>query len=453
MGPRRPTGMKMSRSSPLSRWSLSLLVAGALVASGCGDDDPVGEPVPTPTDTAPPDTTPDDMGGDNGSDGSIDGGWVLVRGQLDGEEIELVDGWDVTLNIDGDEIGGTAACNGYGGTVAVGDEFDLGGSFVIGELSWTEMGCEPAVMELEQQFLRALGEIDSYELADTLSLAGADVGTSLTFERVEPVDDTALVGVTWVLDTLITGDTASNSTGVDAAFLEFSDDGMLVGSTGCRRLEGEWSLQGATIEIPILSAIDDPTAGVCSPESQALDGDIISVIESGTTAQIEGNRLTLTASGGDGLSFVADTAEGSSPDQSAPASPDSTMADDDSSALDPSGGVDGSVVYAARPSEDVGEEALLEGAVSFGPDRCVRVDDVVLLWRFGTRWQAEPAAVLVDGLEIADGDRIAAGGGFHDIGRLSSWTENDGALQRLRDCQPSSGDGVFVIQHPVERLG
>jgi hypothetical protein len=61
--------------------------------------------------------------------------------------------------------------------------------------------------------------------------------------------------------------------------------------------------------------------------------------------------------------------------------------------------------------------------------------------------------VLVDGLEIADGDRIGAGGGFHDIGNLSSWTENDEALQRLSDCEPSSGDGVFVIQHPVDLLG
>jgi heat shock protein HslJ len=304
--------MKLSRWSPLSRWSLSLLVAGALVASGCGDDDPVADPVAPPTDTTSDDGS-DDSSDDGGDDGSIDGEWVLRSGSLDGEQIELVDGWDVTMNIDGDQIGGTAACNGYGGTVAVGDEFELDGSFVVGELSWTEMGCEASVMDLEQRFLRALGEIDSYELADTLSLASTGVGTSLTFERVEPVDDTELVGVTWVLDTLITGDAASNSQGMDAAFVEFSDDGRLTGSTGCRRLEGEWSLDGATIQIPTLSAIDDPTAGVCSPESEALDGDIIAVIESGATAQIEGqiegNRLTLMAPGGDGLSFTADAVD------------------------------------------------------------------------------------------------------------------------------------------------
>lgn len=77
----------------------------------------------------------------------------------------------------------------------------------------------------------------------------------------------------------------------------------------------------------------------------------------------------------------------------------------------------------------------------------------MVLWRFRTRWQAEPPAVLVDGLTIGDGDRIAAGGGFHHIDDLSSWLGNDEAVQRLRDCRPSSSDGVFVIQHPVELAG
>jgi heat shock protein HslJ len=277
----------------------------------------------------------------------------------------------------------------------------------------------------------------------------------LTFERVEPVDDTELVGSMWVLDTLIIGDTASNSSGMDAAFLEFSADGNLTGSTGCRRLEGEWSLEGATIQIPILSAIDDPTAGVCSPESKSLDGDIIAVIESATNAeiegQIEGNRLTLTAPGGYGLSFTAD------PVDDAPATettmPEPTPPETSVAELDVTGGVDGPVVYAAQPLDAGGEDALIEGTVAFDSDGCVRIDDVVVLWRFGARWQAEPAAVLVDGLVIADGDRIAAGGGFHDIDNLDFWTENDEVLQQLTDCLARSGGGVFVIQHPVELLG
>lgn len=435
----RPTHMKTSR------WSVPLLVAAALVAAGCGDssDDagPAGTPVPTV----------DDAGGDSSDDASddapdetVDGDWVLVSGHLDGEEIALVDGWAVTMSIDGDRIGGTAACNGYGGTVAVEDELGLGGPFVVGELSWTEMGCEPEVMELEQRFLAALGRVDSYELADTLSLAEAGVGTGLRFERVEPVADTELVGVTWRLDTLITGDTASNSSSMDLAFLEFHEDGTLTGSTSCRRLEGEWVLQGATVQIPTLSAIDDPTAGVCSPESEALDGAIIAVVESGMTVEIDGNRLTLTAPGGDGLSFVGESGS----DEARLTGPTT----DDLAGLDPTGGVDGLVAYGARPTDEGGEDALLEGELVVGDDGCLRVGDSVVLWPFGARWQPEPPAVLVDDLALVAGDRIAAGGGYHDVDSVGWWTENPEVTEYLRDCGASPGDGVFVIQHPVELL-
>ena len=402
---------------------------------------PPSTSVPTPDDTTG-DATDDAT--DDGLHPTVEGDWVLRSGHLDGEEIALVDGWDVTLNIAGDRIGGTAACNSYGGTVDVVDDLGLGGSFVVGELSWTEMGCEPEVMELEQQFLAALGRVDSYELADTLSLAETGVGTGLQFDRVEPVADTELVGTTWRLDTLITGDTASNSPSMDLAHLEFHDDGTVTGSTSCRRLEGEWMLQGATVQIPTLAAIDDPTAGVCAPESEALDGAFIAVVESTMTAEIGGNRLTLTAPGGDGLSFTADS--GTDIDADA-------VTDTDTAGLDEAGGVDGFLVYGTQRTADGGEEALIEGVLAFDDDGCVRVGDVVLLWPFGARWQVEPPAVLIDGLTLVAGDRIAAGGGFHDVDDVGWWTENDAAIELLRECQAPPGDGVFVIQHPVELVG
>lgn len=439
-----------------SRWYLGLLVPLSLVAAGCGDDGdgdggdvpgPGGTPVPTVGDTTD-DTT------DDGTDATVQGDWVLRSGHLDGEQITLVDGWNVTMSVEGDRVGGTAACNGYGGTVGIGDEFELGGSFVVGELSWTEMGCEPEVMELEQRFLAALGRVDSYELADTLSLAETGVGTGLMFDRVEPVDDAELVGTTWRLDTLIEGDAASNWSGMDLAYLEFHDDGTVVGSTGCRLLEGDWVLQGATVQIPSLAAVDDPAAGVCAPDSEALDGAIIAVVESTMTAEIAGNRLTLTAPGGDGLSFVADGDAGTA-SSDADASSDATTAagSADTADLDPAGGVDGPIAYGARPTDDDGEDALLEGVLAFDDDGCVRVGDSVLLWRFGTRWQAEPRAVLVDGLVLIAGDRIAAGGGFHDVDNVAWWTESDEVAEYLRGCGAKPGDGVFVVQHPVDLLG
>ncbi len=143
------------------RRTASLLAAVVLVgAAACGTDDASTGDNGTPSE---PGTTVDRAAV------SADGSWVLVAGTLDGEPLDLVDGRDVTLVIDGSEIGGTAACNGYGGSVTLGEESEFGGSFAVGELAWTEMACEPAVMELEQRFLAAVQKVDSYELADTLS--------------------------------------------------------------------------------------------------------------------------------------------------------------------------------------------------------------------------------------------------------------------------------------------
>ena len=93
---------------------------------------------------------------------------------------------------------------------------------------------------------------------------------------------------------------------MSAATLTLNDDRTLTGSTGCRLLEGEWVTAGAEIVFTSFSAIDDPLAGVCAPESLALEGIVISVLGDGFTAEIDGQRLTLMAQGNEGLSYTAE---------------------------------------------------------------------------------------------------------------------------------------------------
>jgi heat shock protein HslJ len=270
-------------------------VVAALLFAACGSPDagPVADE--PPDGTVPQSDAP----------AAVDGDWVAISGVTDGVTIDLVEGRDVSLTIDGSSIGGTAACNSYGGEAEFGD-----GTIRVGDVSMTEMGCESPIQEIEQAYLSALTTFTKFAVLDDVLTLSSTVDGAVdewVFERQVPIRDAALVGTTWVLDTLITGDAASNSPGMDAAFLEFAEDGRLTGSTGCRALEGEWSLQGTTVLIPTLTAIDDPTAGICAPESEALDAAFIAVVlvESGTTAGIDGSRLTLTAPGGDGLSFRA----------------------------------------------------------------------------------------------------------------------------------------------------
>lgn len=276
-----------------ARSYLSVLVIASLLLVGCGDDTSTPD---SGLDGSTPDVTlpaPDDRRPD-----AVTGDWILTSGTVDGVALVLVDGWDITLTVESGELGGTAACNGYGGFVDVGD-----GTFAVGEMSWTEMGCESAVMELEQSFLRALSAVTSFVVVDgTLTLTGP--ATELSFGPVAPVPDSEIVGTTWVLDTVIEGDAASNSPNMSAATLTLDDDGTLTGSTGCRLLEGEWVIAGAQIVFTSFAAIDDPLAGVCAPESERLDGFIVTVLGDGFTVEVEGSRMTLMSQGDQGLSYT-----------------------------------------------------------------------------------------------------------------------------------------------------
>jgi len=99
-----------------------------------------------------------------------DGEWFAVSGVSDGIAVELIDGFAVTIGFDGDRIEGTAACNRYSGLVEVGSD----GSFAASELSWTEIGCEPAVMGVEQAYLVSLSSFTNYVVADdVLTLSSA----------------------------------------------------------------------------------------------------------------------------------------------------------------------------------------------------------------------------------------------------------------------------------------
>ena len=91
------------------------------------------------------------------------------------------DQYRVTMTIDGSQISGRAACNSYGGAVSIDN-----GVFSLGEIAQTEMGCEPAVMEIESKFMQGLFSVTgAARSGDTASLTGD--GVEYTFELVPPV--------------------------------------------------------------------------------------------------------------------------------------------------------------------------------------------------------------------------------------------------------------------------
>lgn len=270
---RRPTDMR----NVIIR--TALVVPLLLAASAaCGDDaDPAS---PTVDPTVEPGVTSDPTGS-----------WRMVDGAA-----APISGWDVTMTIEGAQIGGTAACNSYGGTVA----WDGDGSFAVGELAQTEMACEPAeVMELERTFLASLATTVEFEVDDEqLTLRGPD-GSTWTFELLPPIPTAELVDTRWILDGYVADDAVSNEQGMDAATLTLHADGTVTGSTNCRDLSGSWIQSGGEILLAQLAA-----EGSCTNAAADLDGRILEVLGDGFTVEIDGQRLTITSRGGVGLTFT-----------------------------------------------------------------------------------------------------------------------------------------------------
>jgi len=265
-----------------------VFLAVALVFAACGTDD-----------LSLPDNSDEGDGAvtEPSSSLSLDDAWVLVAATVDGTTVALIDQYRVTMTIAGSEINGTAACNGYGGVASIDD-----GGFAIGEVFSTMMACEPPVMEIESAFHSGLAAVTAAARAgDTLLLTGPNV--ELQFELVPPVPTAQLIGPTWVLDAIISGDTASSThAAADRATLVFSSDGTFEGGTGCRILSGQYVVSGDTVQINAFRADGD-----CGADVASQDGQVISVLEGGFTVQIEGDRLTETGSGGEGLFYRAES--------------------------------------------------------------------------------------------------------------------------------------------------
>jgi heat shock protein HslJ len=229
---------------------------------------------------------------------SLDAEWRLVNGTHGGNAIPLVPGSDITLRVDGTEVGGRSGCNLYGGTLEVD-----GARIIINAVYMTEMACGEDVMAAESAYLAALGGVDSATRnGEALTLSGE--GTELRFVLVPPVPDADLVGTAWILDSLISGEAVSSVLG-DPAGLSLAADGTFTGSTGCRGFGGSYTIVGSEVRVTNLVA---DTRG-CPDNLAAQDEQVLGVLGDGFTVSIDGDTLTLTAAGGLGLGYRAAAGE------------------------------------------------------------------------------------------------------------------------------------------------
>ena len=225
---------------------------------------------------------------------SLDGEWLLQAGTNQGQAVPIVAGSKITLKIDGNQAGGSAACNLYGGTIQVN-----GSSIAISALSMTEMACQENVMASESAYLAALPRATTAARSGNgLLLTGPQV--ELRFTLVPEVANANVVGTTWLLESLITGEAVSSTVG-ERVTLQLSGDGRLTASTGCRDVTGSYSISDGQVQVTL-----DPydTIG-CAAEVGDQDEHILEVLSHGFGISVDGDRLTLTA-GDKGIGYRAE---------------------------------------------------------------------------------------------------------------------------------------------------
>ena len=225
---------------------------------------------------------------------SLGGEWQLQAGTNQGQAIPIVAGSRITLKIDGNEVGGTAACNQYGGKIHV-----SGTTISITELIQTEMAClDDRLMASESAYLGSLARVTAAgRNGGSLVLTGPEV--ELRFGRVAPVADVDLIGTTWTLDSLISGDAVSSTVG--EARLELQGDGRIAASTGCRNVTGSYTVSERQVQVRL-----DPYDMIgCVAPLGDQDAHILDVLSNGFAVAIDGDRLTLTA-GDNGLGYRAE---------------------------------------------------------------------------------------------------------------------------------------------------
>ena len=215
---------------------------------------------------------------------------------MDGDAVPLVDGFPITLSFTDEGVGGTAACNGYGGM------YDIAGDQItFSELIWTEMACMPeGVMESEQTYLESLLLVDMFSMSDDSLILGGE-RVELVFEALPPIPTAELTGTVWVLESLVDGESVSSVNG-ERATLELFTDGSMLGSTGCRTLDGNYMVSGAEVVMTEMTS-----HGECPAELEAQDSHVVTVLGDGFRAVVDGQLLTLSSSGDLGLGYRAES--------------------------------------------------------------------------------------------------------------------------------------------------
>lgn len=253
------------------RGSLALLTLTSLALVACAD---AGDGSDTGNSTRPEDLT------------GVE--WTLERSSMAGLVDEVPPDAEITIAFADGQASGRAACNSYGGAYDARDD----GTMSFEGFAVTEMGCEPVLMALESAYLEALAKVTGFGIEGVMRLSGD--GFSLTFdEEVAPVA-LPLVGTTWTLTTIASGDAVSSVLDGTEVTADFTADGTVSGSAGCNRYSGSYMWTDDQLSFSALAS----TKMACADDVMAQEGAFLASMGRVASFAIEGAQMTVSDASG-----------------------------------------------------------------------------------------------------------------------------------------------------------
>lgn len=214
-----------------------------------------------------------------------------------GVDHQLASGTRVSLQFTDDgRLLANAGCNTLNGSISV-----AGGKLSGGDLAMTEMGCAPELMAQDTWLAELLRSEPAWRL-DGPELTITSSRTELTLvEREVAEPDVALVETTWVVDTLIDGQTSSSVPAGARATLVFGVDRVTV-EGGCNTGSSGYELSGSTIKFDGAHM----TLKACAEPLMRLEKTVVDVLAGAVAFEIAADRLTLEHPTGKGLQLHAE---------------------------------------------------------------------------------------------------------------------------------------------------
>ena len=205
------------------------------------------------------------------------------------EEVQLVEGTRISISFTADQIGIRAGCNIMGGS------YRLDGDVLVANaLFMTEMGCDPPRDAQDAWIATFISGRPTIALdGNDLVLTVGDTSIHL-LDREVAIPDLELVGPTWTLSSIITGDVVSSvPTGVVAS-LVFGDDGSVAIQTGCNSGGGRYIVDAATGTITFSDIVI--TERACAGGQGQIEAAVLSVLQAAElTYAVDAQTLQLMA--------------------------------------------------------------------------------------------------------------------------------------------------------------